>query len=176
MEDTRSDLALETVEAGSDQQPQSESFTTLDYVRELYLNSEEQKKLEKKKVRLLRTGVILISVVMAVLVASCALVVPALLDTAAEAKQALVLVQKVDVETIAEDIDALALQANETFVEVGDAVQVLNELDIEALNATIGELQTAVASFSALDIATLNTAIANLNATVEPLARLFGKN
>lgn len=175
MEDIQANLALEALETPSAAEPQNESFTTLDYVRELYLNAEEQKKVEDKKMRLLRTAVALLSVLSAVFVLSCALVVPALMNAANEASKTLALVQKVDIETIAKDMDALALQANETFVQVGSAVEVLNDLDMESLNATIGELSTAVDSFSELDVAKLNEAISNLNATVEPLARFFGK-
>ncbi|MEA5048369.1 MAG: hypothetical protein VB034_07115 [Eubacteriales bacterium] len=175
MENDRSDLSLEPLGSDAEKQSQSESFSTLDYVRELYLNSEEQKKLELKKVRLVRTGVIFLSIIMVAVVLSCVLIVPAVLNTASEADKALALVQKIDVETIAADVDALVVQANTTFVEVGNAVQVLNNLDMKTLNDTIGQLEIAVDSFSTLDVATLNTAIANLNATVEPLARLFGK-
>lgn len=173
MEQTHSNLALEVSEPSGE--TQADSFTTLDYVRELYLLAEEQKKSDRRKVRLLRAGVALIAVTMATVILSAVLVVPALLNTANEASKTLAIVQQIDVETIASDMDALALQANDTFVQVGDAVQVLNDLDMESLNGTIGELKTAVESFSKLDIATLNKAIANLNATVEPLARLFGK-
>ena len=175
MERTQTNLSMETVNTENEIATQTDQFTTLDYVRELYLNSEEQKKTERKKVRLLRTGVILMAVTMATILLSAVFVVPSLIRTANEASQALATVQKIDVETIAADMDALALQANDTFVQVGDAVQVLNDLDMESLNATIGELNTAVESFSKLDVATLNKAITNLNATVEPLARIFGK-
>ena len=173
MEQTHSNLALEVSE--SNNETQTDSFTTLDYVRELYLLAEEQKKSDHRKVRLLRTAVTLLAVTMAAVILSAVLVVPALINTANEASKTLAIVQQIDVETIASDMDALAVQANETFSQVGDAVKVLDDLDMESLNATIGELQIAVESFSKLDIATLNKAIANLNATVEPLARLFGK-
>lgn len=173
MEQTHSNLALEVSE--STDETQTDSFTTLDYVRELYLLAEEQKKSDRRKMRLLRAAVALIAVTMSAVILSAVLVVPALLNTANEASKTLAIVQTIDVETIASDMDALAVQANETFSQVGDAVKVLDDLDMESLNATIGELQIAVESFSKLDIATLNKAIANLNATVEPLARLFGK-
>lgn len=173
MEQTHSNLALEVPEPTSE--TQADSFTTLDYVRELYLLAEEQKKSDQRKVRLLRTAVTLIAVTMAAVILSAVLVVPALLNTANEVSKSFAIVQQIDVETIASDMDALALQANETFSQVGDAVKVLDDLDMESLNATIAELEVAVESFSKLDVATLNTAIANLNATVEPLARLFGK-
>ena len=43
------------------------------------------------------------------------------------------------------------------------------------LNTTISELKTGVESLNKIDVKTLNAAIENLNATVEPIARLFGK-
>lgn len=174
MEDIRANLALEAMDAPNAAEQENESFSTLDFVRELYLNSEEQKKLEGKKIRLLKTAVTLLSVMSAVVFLSCALIVPAFLNAASETSKALTVVQKVDVETIAKNIDALALQAKETLVQVGSAVEVLNDLDMESLNATIGELKIAVDSFTELDIATLNKTISNLNATVEPFARYFG--
>jgi hypothetical protein len=106
---------------------------------------------------------------------SAAILVPMLATTASEANKALVSIQQVDVEKITTNIDALTIQANETFATVGEAVQVLNALDMKSLNDTVSELKTGVESFSKLDVETLNTAIANLNATVEPLARFFGK-
>ncbi|MCE5188910.1 MAG: hypothetical protein LLF75_06980 [Eubacteriales bacterium] len=175
MGDLRTNLALESVEASGENEARNDTFTTLDYVRELYLTAEEQKKNERRKIRLLRAGVAMMGVTMAAAILSALFVVPALMNTANEASKALAILQKVDVETIAKDMDALAIQANDTFVQVGSAVQVLNDLDMESLNATIGELETAVESFSNLDVAKLNEAIANLNATVEPLARFFGK-
>lgn len=175
MEEAHADLALEAVEAPGTTEQQNESFTTLDYVRELYLNSEEQKKCEAKKMRFMKAAFALLSVLTAVFVLSCVLVVPALLRAANEASAALSVVRNVDVEGIVENVDALALQANDAFAQVGDAVEMFNDLDIDSLNATIGELKQAVTSFSELDVATLNEAIINLNATMAPLASFFGK-
>ncbi len=174
MEEIRSDMALKAIDAANEDEPQQDSFTTLDYTRELFLNSEEQKQVEKKKLRLIRAAVAMIGVMTAVVVLSAALLVPALLRTANAANEALAVIQKIDVETIAADVDALSIQANQTFAQVGEAVTVLNGLDMETLNATIVQLKTAVDSFSDLDVAKLNEAITNLNATVAPLARLFG--
>ena len=174
MEDAIEKLALETVETAQESD-QNESFEVIDYVRELFLNSEEQKKLEQKKVRLMRACVGLLSGIALVVLVSAAVLVPPLLTTVTEANKALATVQQVDVKSITTNIDELAVQANETFSSVGEAVKVLNGLDMQSLNATIAELKTGVESFSKLDIQTLNTAIANLNATVEPLAKLFGK-
>lgn len=43
------------------------------------------------------------------------------------------------------------------------------------LNATIAELKAGVESLNKIDVETLNAAIENLNATVEPIAKFFGK-
>ncbi|HML66930.1 MAG TPA: hypothetical protein PKA81_00920 [Clostridia bacterium] len=174
MEDAIEKLALETVETAQES-GKNESFEVIDYVRELFLNSEEQKKLEQKKVKLMRVCVGLLSGIALVVLVSAAGLVPPLLTTVTEANKALTTVQQVDVKSITTNIDELAVQANDTFVSVGEAVKVLNGLDMQSLNATIAELKMGVESFSKLDIETLNTAIANLNATVEPLAKLFGK-
>ena len=176
MEEAIEKLALETVEQPAKEATKADSFEVIDYVRELFLNSEEQKKLEQKKVRLMRVCVALLSVVSLVVLVSAAVLVPQLLTTVTQANQALEIVQQIDVKGITTNIDALSVQATDTFVSVGEAVQVLNALDMESLNATIAELKTGVQSFSQLDIVTLNAAIENLNATVEPLAKFFGKN
>ena len=175
MEDAIEKLALETVEQSTSHANPTDSFAVIDYVRELFLNSEEQKKIEKKKLTLVRICVALLSFVSLVVLASAVILVPKLLTTVTEANKALVTVQQIDVKSITTNIDALAVQATDTFQSVGDAVQVLNALDMKSLNATIAELKTGVQSFSKLDIVTLNAAISNLNATVEPLAKLFGK-
>ncbi len=175
MEEAIEKLALETVELPAKDAEKADSFDVVDYVRELFLNSEEQKKLEQKKIRLMRVCVALLSVVSLVVLVSAAVLVPQLLTTVTQANQALEIVQQIDVKGITTNIDELSVQATDTFVSVGEAVQVLNALDMESLNATIAELKTGVQSFSQLDIATLNAAIENLNATVEPLAKLFGK-
>ncbi len=175
MEEAIDKLALETVELPEKEAEKTDSFDVIDYVRELFLNSEEQKKLEKKKLSLMRVCVALLSFVSLIVLASAVILVPKLLTTVTEANKALETVQQIDVVGITTNIDALAVQATDTFETVGEAVQVLDALDMESLNSTIAELKTGVQSFSQLDIETLNTAIANLNATVEPLARLFGK-
>ena len=175
MEDAIEKLALEAVASSAQEPDTTESFEVIDYVRELFLNSEEQKKLEHRKIRLMRICVGLLSGIALFVLVSAAVLVPALLTTVTEANNALAIVQTVDVKSITTNIDELAVQANETFATVGEAVKVLNGLDMESLNATIAELKTGVESFSKLDVETLNTAIANLNATVEPLAKFFGK-
>lgn len=175
MEEAIEQLALEAVESPANDPEKHESFDVIDYVRELFLNSEEQKKQEQKKIRLLRVCVALISAIAFVFIVSAAILVPMLISAVSAANETLVSIQEVDIQAITTNIDELSVQANETFSSVGEAVKVLEDLDMESLNGTISELKTGVESFSKLDIETLNEAIANLNATVEPLARFFGK-
>ena len=167
-------LALTRVEDGADPIRQG-SFDVTDYVRELYLNSEDQKKAERKKLRLLRACVALLSVATAFVLLAGLLIVPKLVKAVTLANQTLTALQQVDIESIAGDLESLTKQASDTFETVGTTAEVLNALDMESLNATIAELKSGVESFSKLDVETLNTAISNLNATVAPLAALFGK-
>ena len=174
MEEALEKLALEAVESPAEGSNPSESFDVIDYVRELFLNSEEQKKLEKKKIKLMRICTSLMGVVALVVVVSAIVLVPMLLTTITEANKTLVSVQQVDIQAITQNIDTLAVQATETLQSAGEAVKVINELDMQSLNATIAELKVGVESFSKIDFETLNTAIANFNATIAPLAKLFG--
>jgi hypothetical protein len=174
MEETRADLALERVGSHAEQ-PLPDSFDVTDYVRELFLNSEEQKKIEKKKLRLMRTCVVLLSLVCAVAVFSAVVLVPRINSAVMLANQTLEALQQVDIVSITTDIDALTKQAADTFQTVEQSAQTLNALDMATLNATIAELKTGVESLNKIDVVTLNAAIENLNATVEPIARFFGK-
>jgi len=173
MEESRGELALEPT------QPQTKEnevkFETIDYVRELFLNSEEQKKTDQKRVRLLRACVILLSAITFCIVAATAILVPTALITAKEVNASLAVVQKIDVDALVTTVNQFTADAGDTFTSVGNAVSVLEELDIETLNATIAQLKTAVESFSQVDIAKLNEAIENLNDSVEPFANFFNK-
>ena len=175
MEEPREELALETGEPQAETENPEEKFETVDYVRELFLNSEEQKKSERKRLGLLRACVALLSVLTVAIVISCIVVVPAAVDVAQEAKDTLEVLQKVDVDAIMTDVDTFTTQAGETFASVSESAAVLNELDMESLNNTIIELKDAVDNFSQIDVEALNEAIQNLNDTVEPFARFFGK-
>ena len=88
MEDAIEKLALETVETAQES-GKNESFEVIDYVRELFLNSEEQKKLEQKKIKLIRVCVGLLSGIALVVLVSAAVLVPPLMTTVTEANKAL---------------------------------------------------------------------------------------
>ncbi len=175
MEIKRQDLELQPAEHAPAASSGSDSFGVIDYVRELYLNSEEQKENEKKKIRLLRAAVTLLALLCAALLLSAVVLVPRLFSAVTLANQTLDELQKVDIESIAGNIDALTVQASDTFETVGESAKVLNALDMETLNKTIEELKTGVESLNQIDVKTLNDAISNLNATVEPIAKFFGK-
>lgn len=173
MEEAREELALEPAQKQT-AQPE-EKFETIDYVRELFLNSEEQKKSDQKRVRLLRACVILLSVIAFCIFAATAVLVPAALITAKEVNDSLAVVQKIDVDALVTTVNDFTDEAGKTFTSVGNAVSVLKELDIDSLNETIAQLKTAVESFSQVDITKLNEAIENLNDSVEPFANFFNK-
>lgn len=173
MEESRGELALEPSQPQAGEKEMK--FETIDYVRELFLNSEEQKKTDHKRLRLLRACLILLSVITFCIVAATAILVPTALITAKEVNASLAVVQKIDVDALVTTVNQFTMDAGETFTSVGNAVSVLEELDIETLNATIAQLKTAVESFSKVDIAKLNEAITNLNDSVEPFANFFKK-
>lgn len=173
MEEAREELALEPAQTLPEEK--EAKFETIDYVRELFLNSEEQKKTDRKRVRLLRTCMILLSVITFCIVATTAILVPTALITAKEVNASLAVVQKIDVDALVTTVNDFTDEAGKTFTSVGSAVSVLEELDIETLNATIAQLKTAVESFSQVDITKLNEAITNLNDSVEPFANFFNK-
>lgn len=173
MEESRGELALEPSQPQAGEKEMK--FETIDYIRELFLNSEEQKKTDHKRLRLLRACMILLSVITFCIVAATAILVPTALITAKEVNASLAVVQKIDVDALVTTVNQFTTDAGETFTSVGNAVSVLEELDIETLNATIAQLKTAVESFSKVDIAKLNEAITNLNDSVEPFANFFKK-
>jgi predicted PurR-regulated permease PerM len=176
MEEKRSDVALEPVDAQQgDGGQQEEAFETIDYVREIFLNSEAQKKSDRKRLNLSRACVVLLSILTVAIVAACAVVVPMAIRVGNEVNKTLAIVQSVDVEALTEDVDGFIKQANDTFVSVGSAVSVLDELDMASLNSAITQLEVAVQSLSEIDVATLNTAISNLNDAVAPLANFLAK-
>lgn len=170
-EPVQDQIALAQQPAGAE----TERFETIDYVRELFLNSEEQKKNEKKRLRLLTVCACLLSAMALAVVVSCALLVPAGLRAVNEVTTVAETVSKIDLDGLVTTVNDFSEQADETFVSVSEAVSVLDELDMESLNGAISQLKTTVEQFSQLDIATLNTAIQNLNDTVEPFANFFAK-
>ncbi len=164
----------------ADQNPVSEPadanrFETVDYVRELFLLSAQQQKTEKKKVRLLRACVALLSVVAAALLLAFAVALPAAARLSGELSQTLQAVQDADIAALASDIASFTDEAGQALAAVSDAAGSLDELDIESLNLAIEGLGGAVDSLSAIDVEKLNTAISNLNDTVEPFANFFDK-
>jgi len=170
-EESREQAALATPPAGTE----SDRFETIDYVRELFLNSEEQKKIEKKRLRLSSVSVSLLAVLTLAVVVSCAVLVPAGLRAVREVSVVAETMNRIDLEGLVTTVDDFSRQADETFASISSSAAVLDELDIDSLNEAVAELETAAEQLSGLDVATLNTAIQNLNDTVEPFAKFFAK-
>ena len=175
MEETRSDEALEVVSEQNDDIQDKENFEIIDYVRELFLNSEAQKKSEHKRLILSWVSVALLSILTVAIVASCVIIVPVAVSVGNEANKALAIVQQIDTEALMSDVDVFTKLADETFTSVGDAVSVLTELDVDTLNSAITELESGVQKLNDIDVDALNEAIQNLNDSVEPFANFFNR-
>lgn len=175
MEETRSGDALELVEAQQKEAQSKETFETIDYVRELFLNSEAQKKSEHKRLVLSRVSVLLLAILTTAVVAACIVIVPVVVSVGKEANKALAIVQQLDAETLMADVDHFSQLADETFTSVGDAVTVLEDLDVDTLNSAIAKLETGVQKLNEIDVDALNEAIQNLNDSVEPFANFFNR-
>lgn len=67
------------------------------------------------------------------------------------------------------NLEQLTAELNEA--DLGGTVENINNLTIQAT----GDLSASMERLNSVDLETLNEAIDNLNATVEPLARFFGK-
>ena len=67
------------------------------------------------------------------------------------------------------NLEQLTTELNEA--DLGGTVENLNNLTIQATS----DLSSSMERLNSVDLETLNEAIVNLNATVEPLARFFGK-
>jgi hypothetical protein len=175
MEETRPDEVLAVVQEQDGDAQDKDNFETIDYVRELFLNSEIQKKSERSRLVLARISFILLAILTAAIVTACAIIVPAAVSVANEANKALVVIQKIDTEALMDDIDGFTQLADETFTSVGDAVSVLEELDVDTLNSAISELESGVQKLNDIDVDALNAAIKNLNDSVEPFANFFNR-
>ncbi len=173
MDETRSDEPLDLVSKQAGDDHGSQNFETIDYVRELFLNSETQKKTEHKRLVLSRISVALLAILTAAIVTACIVIVPVVVSVGEDASEALEVVKQFDTEALMADVDHFSQLADETFTSVGDAVSVLEELDIDTLNSAIAELKTGVQKLNEIDVDALNEAIQNLNDTVEPFAKYF---
>ncbi len=67
------------------------------------------------------------------------------------------------------NLEQLTTELNEA--DLGGTVENINNLTIQATS----DLSSSMERLNSVDLETLNEAIVNLNATVEPLARFFGK-
>ena len=67
------------------------------------------------------------------------------------------------------NLEQLTAELNEA--DLGGTVENINNLTIQAT----GDLSASMERLNSVDLETLNEAIDNLNATVEPLAKFFGK-
>ena len=172
--------AAENLPAANDTIPAAEGapaerFETIDYVRELFLLTLEQRKADKKKIRLLRACTALLGALLALFIAVCVVVLPAALCASDELDATLAVVRDADLDGLVTKLQSFTAEAGKALSSVGEAAGTLEEIDIDALNAAIEQLGGAVNTLSGIDVKTLNNAISNLNDTVEPFAKFFAR-
>lgn len=164
-------------------EPQADSFVTLDYVKEIYLNTQEQIKLDKKKIRLMRLCVVCLLLVVVVLAAAVISAGPYVKAIVNDINQLTAKVMAIDINAITTELTTLMKNANEAILNantaltsVSDAAGNIAKIDMDSLNGAIGELTKAVENFSKLDISKLNSAIENFYNAAEKLSKwkLFG--
>ncbi len=147
-----------------------ENFDTLDYVKELFLNSLEQKKADKKKIGLMRFCAFCMAVIAIALVVAIFAAGPLVQSVVNDFHAITLKIQEIDVQALSAEASALMANIETTVKSANDT---LDALDMDSLNATVKELGETVNS---MNIDSLNSAIENLNTVVGNLAnfRLFG--
>ena len=147
-----------------------ESFETLDYVKELFLYTVEQKKADKKKIRLLRTLVVLFAVIALTLVYAVFAAGPYLQSIVNDVNEITQKIVTIDSDALVANAQALMADATITMKSAGETI---DKLDVEALNAAVKELSAKVGE---MDTKSLNSAIESLNAVVSTLANTWPFN
>lgn len=146
---------------------EDERFDTLDYVKELFLNSLEQKKADKKKIRLMRICVALMAVIAVTLIVAVIAAGPYIQSIVSDFHDITQKVVEIDTKTILADAQKLI---TETSVTMQSAGETLDKLDIDALNTAIQDLGEKVSS---MDMESLNEAIESLNNVVTTLSNTW---
>lgn len=166
---TTNEEALQSAEAPSAPE-NTESFATLDYVKEIFLNSVEQKKNDKKKIRIMRFCGLCMAAIAIALIVALVLVGTQLKPVFNNLQTITTEIAKIDVASITADAQKLM---TETQTTVKSANQTLTALDMETLNETIKELGAKIDS---MDMESLNSAIESLNEVVTRMSKfkLFG--
>ena len=186
MEKNESDVtALETKEAVDiaapepTPEPQADSFVTLDYVKELYLNSQEQLKLDKKKIRMMRLCVFCMFLVVVLLAVTVFAAGPYVKSIVNDINQLTGKIMAIDINAITTELTTLMKNANEAILNantaltaVTDAAGNIAKLDMDSLNDAIAELTKTVENFSKMDIGKLNDAINELDAAAKALGQI----
>ncbi|MEG1523688.1 MAG: hypothetical protein RRZ24_04720 [Clostridia bacterium] len=153
-----------------------DSFGTLDYVKELFLQGIEQEKRDRKKLRMLRLCTIFIGIMMVTLVLSAILVGPYFQSAVRDFHAITEKVQEINVQKLTAQIDQFLTDATVSINTVGQAAGKLSELDMKALNDAILELSKTVEIFGKIDIGKMNASIETLYNATEKLSKfkLFG--
>lgn len=85
-------------------------------------------------------------------------------------------VMMADVQTVVADLDEVAKSLQEVdFSEIADNINGMVRQSGEAVTEAMEQMDQALQSVEELDIEGLNAGISRFNSVVEPLAKLFGK-
>ena len=144
----------------------SESFETIDYVKELFLHSIEQKKADKKKIRLMRFCALCMAIITLTLVAAVILARPYIETVVNDFDAITQKILAIDVKSLTDNAQQLMTDANTAIKSAGDT---LDALDMEALNTTIKDLGDKI---DAMDMEQLNDAITALNNVASKLDKI----
>lgn len=157
--------------------PAAEKFDTLDYVKEIFLNSVELKKLaeerskaDRKKIRLMRLCVVLMAVVALTLVFAVYAAGPYVRSIVSNFNAITQKVLEIDSKSLVANAQVLIADATTTIKSAGET---LDKLDIDALNTAINDLGEKVGK---MDMESLNGAIKSLNDVVSTLANTWPFN
>lgn len=153
-----------------------EDFTTLDYVREIFLQGVESEKLAKKRLRVQRfTAFCTLLIMIAVVVAVIGMFVyggPMLKSVVGDFHSITMKVQEADIKTLSAQAIQTLEDAQVALKAVNEAAAKLQKLDMDSLNSAISELTKTVENFGKIDIAGLNTSIDTLGKVATALANL----
>ncbi len=154
-----------------------ENFTTLDYVKELYLLSLAQEKRDKQKLLSIRLCTVFMLVIAVAFVVALVGAKPYLDAVVQDVNDITAQIMKINVKQLTEDVDTLIVEANTSLTAVGNAANTLAALDMDSLNGAIDSLTTTVDNFGKIDVSKLNDSIEVLAKAAEALGKIkiFGK-
>lgn len=182
MEETTNDIAVTEAPAeklATAEQETAAEFSSLDYLKEIYLNTQEQVKLDKKKVRMMRFCAVCMLLVVVLFAATIFLAGPYVKAIVNDINDITNKILAIDINSITGQLGTLMENANKAVVNADAALQSVSgaadniaQIDMKSLNGAITELTKTVENFSKMDIGKLNDAITELDAAAKALGSI----